>query len=472
MLKQFFNDTAIYSIAGILARGASFLLLPLYTPVLSPSDYGIYDIIGVFSSLAQVMIVLEISQAMYRYYPDTSIEVDKTGYASTALWFTIGSYAVFVVVGILLAQPLSTLILDTPDQAKLMRVALLSLWCGGVFSLLSLLLRCQMQAIAFAITSLGTTIATLLVSVFLVLVLRLGVIGVIAGNLAGNAVGVVLSVFFVRHNLRWRFDWTKLVEMLKFSIPLVPSSIGAFVAMYIDRIALKQIMSFTEVGLFGIGYRLVSPISLILISMASSLTPLIYANYRRPEAPWEIARIFQYSVALALLILLGISLFAREALILLTTPAYYAAADVVPFLALATLLAGMYIYTPGLGIAKKTGLIAIINILSAILNTVLNFALIPVLGIMGSAVATLLSTIVVFYLNMAYSQKYYPVPHNWKQLGLATLFTIGLVAVGRQVQSDLWLGICIKTVLVGIDIMLLYWLVLQRKLPVFSFPSR
>src|SRR5690606_13112265 len=75
---------------------------------------------------------------------------------------------------------------------------------------------------------------------------------------------------------------------------------------------------------------------------------------------------------------------------------YAPAVSVVPFLALAALFANMYIFAPGLGIAKKTGMIAGINIICAVLNAILNYALIPHLGIVGAAVATLFASFCAF----------------------------------------------------------------------------
>jgi O-antigen/teichoic acid export membrane protein len=89
----------------------------------------------------------------------------------------------------------------------------------------------------------------------------------------------------------------------------------------------------------------------------------------------------------------------------------------------------MYIFAPGLSIAKKMTLFATINIVGGLLNTTLNFTLIPFLGIFGAGWANLISSGIVFMLYMIFSQRYYFVPHAWKQLGLATLLSIGGVVI-------------------------------------------
>lgn len=452
MFRQFLKDSAVYGTATILSRAVSLLLLPFYTRVLSPTDYGITDILTVFASFVAVTIALEIVQALARHYPDAQTEAEKAAYASTALWFTAIVYTLFVIVCMVFSRPLASLILESSAHGLVFQVALLSIWANGIFYLVQSQLRWGLQAKEYAIASLASTIISIGASIVLVLALRLGVLGVIGGQLAGSVVGAALSFFYGRRSLRLVFDRSKLAEMLRFSLPLVPSSVGVIVKLYIDRIAIKTLMSMAEVGLFGLGYRLASVTSLLMVGFQRSLMPLVYTHYRNPSTPREIARIFRYFVALALLIFLGMSLFAKEILVVVATPDYYEAATVVPLLVLSTLLSGMYVFAPGLGIAKKTSVVATINILSAVLNVALNFTLIPYLGIVGSALATLLSAAFAFGASMIYSQKHYFVPHDWKRLGLATLVTIGAVVVGAQMQFRFWLSVSIKSTFAGVAI--------------------
>jgi O-antigen/teichoic acid export membrane protein len=189
-----------------------------------------------------------------------------------------------------------------------------------------------------------------------------------------------------------------------------------------------------------------------MVGFQGALTPLVYTHHREPGIPHELARIFRHFAAFALLLSLGLSVFAREILMVITTPEYYAASVVIPLLVPAVLLSGMYIFAPGLGIAKKTGVIATINIGGAVLGVILNFALIPALGIQGAALATLLSSVTIFCTYMVYSQKVYFVPHSWNQLGVAVLVTVGAFLVSAQVNLILWENVIVKFALICIAV--------------------
>ena len=88
MLRAFLKDSVLYGAAGILSRGISVLLVPLYTRVLSPGDYGSLDMLLAFGALVNLVVALEVTQAVARFYPDAATPAEKGSLASTALWFT------------------------------------------------------------------------------------------------------------------------------------------------------------------------------------------------------------------------------------------------------------------------------------------------------------------------------------------------------------------------------------------------
>jgi O-antigen/teichoic acid export membrane protein len=404
--------------------------------------------VAILTSLVGVTVALEISQGLARHYGDARDDADRVAYASTSLWFTVASYSVFVALGILFSGPAMRLLFGRTDYSTIFLVALFSIWANGLFGIAQNQLRFQLRSRRFAISNLVYTVVSIGAIVWFVLFLRMGVVGVIAGQMVGRFVGSGIALYFARDSYRFFISREKLSEMLRFSLPLVPSSIGVFVTLYIDRIAIKEMMSLADVGIFGIAYRLVSVLGLLIASSQTALVPLIYSNYRRPDTPGEIERIFRYFVAAELMALMGVSFYAKELVGLLATPAYYGAASVVALLAAATLLSQTYMFAPGLGIANKTWTIGMISVAGAAMNTGLNIAFIPIWGIQGSAFANLVSAAVVFTMYMAYSQKLYRVPHQWGKLGLSVALVSSVIVGCSFLPLTQRAGIGIKAVLI------------------------
>ncbi|MCB0193893.1 MAG: oligosaccharide flippase family protein [Anaerolineae bacterium] len=449
MFKQFFKDSAIYWLGITLSQGIGLILLPIYARVFSPAMYGVIDILLIMAKLVYLVVALEISQALARFYTEIKSKDDRVKYASTALWFAGTMYTLFGLIAWWFADPLSNLVLGVEGQTVIFKIAVLTMWAEGLFYLLQGQLRYRLQATAFAVVSICNVAVSVGTVLILLLVFKLGVVAVFCGQFIGALAGLGLAFYFSRDDYRPVFDRAKCREMLSFSIPLVPSSIGIFVTLYIDRIMIKWLMSIGDLGIYAVGYRVASIMLLLSVGVQAALTPLIYNYYQKPDTPQELAKIFRYFTAFALLVVIGLSIFAPEILMILTTPEYYGASQLIACLAPAVLLYRMYIFAPGLSIAKQTKKIAVINIGSALLNIGLNLLLIPRIGLMGAGIATLLSSVVAFSAQMILSQQQYFVPHAWRNLTLALLFSIGIVWVGAQVNMDLWTDIMLKMMLLG-----------------------
>ena len=466
MLRRFLRDSAVYGAASFLARGVSIFLVPIYTRILAPADYGAIDIVTIAAGIVASVVPLEISQAVARFFPDQPEDDKKRGYASTSLWYVTVSYSVFLVVAWVLADPIASVLLGPSYGGSLIRVAAIAMCGNGIFYVIQSQLRWSLRAREYAVAGVVYTIASICTSVVLVVGLRMGIFGVFFGQSVGALVGIVVSARYAAVYFSWTFDRGKLREMLRFSVPLLPSTLGVLVALYVDRLAINALMSLSAVGLFGIGYRIASLPQLVLAGLQTSVTPLIYATHRDSTTPAELARIFRLFGAMALTLWLALGLFARDIVAIVTTPEYYEAASVVPLLVPAVLLAGAYVFMPGPAITKRTSQIAAINITGGVLNLLLNLALIPILGIPGAATATLISSATAFSLNVIASQRAYPVPHHWPELAMATAIAGAIVAAGWILLPLTILGFVAKvaSLMVGVAAMVALGLVRVQEL--------
>jgi O-antigen/teichoic acid export membrane protein len=231
----------------------------------------------------------------------------------------------------------------------------------------------------------------------------------------------------------------------------VLSSINIYITIYLDRIAIKHFMTLNDVGIYGVGYRFASIVSLFMTGITMSLTPIIYNKYKLSTTPAEIAKIFRYFISVALSAIILLSAVSYELMVMLTTPLYLSAWIVIPVIAGAILFSNMYIFMPGMDIAKKTKYITLINVATGIMNVTLNILFVPFMGIMGAAVATLCSSVVMFTLYAYFSQKFYYVPHQWGRFTTAAIFCAVTVLLNIYIVSTLlmptYLMISVKTIL-------------------------
>ena len=429
MVRRFIRDSAIYVLPSALSSGMSFFLFPVYAHHFTPRQYGIFDLLMLGSMLVGWTVALEIYQGVGRYVAGEKDSDRARSYASTALWFSIAAYTVFGTVTYAFAPSISRVVLGPGVEVALLRSAIGFACVNGVLAITLAQLRWQLRPVAFAVAAVINAVFTVGCSALLVFAVNLGVNGAILGQMLGSTFALVYVMIVTDGSFAFEFDVHRLKEMLSYSAPLVVSSAGVFLNLYADRLVIQHERSLYELGLYGVGYRVAMISTLLLTGFQAAATPLILAGANEPGTAADIARIFRIFAAITLSMFVLLSLLATPLLRVLAAPEYDRAAVVVPFLVISTVFANMYMFAPGLVIAKKTRTIAVLTTLAGVANLLLALLLVPPFGIVGAGVATASTSFAWFGAVMALSQRHYAVPHQWRQLMLAATSVAALVLV-------------------------------------------
>lgn len=436
MLEQLLRSTFLYGWATLISRGSQLVLIPIYTRMLSPGEFGVVDMVAIFGALVNLTVALEISQGIARYLADARNESDRRNYASTGVVFTVVAYSIFALVSVALATPLAALLFGSDQWAFALRIGIAALTVNGLFTLLQDLLRWRLAPGAYLLASMAYALGNVGVGIYLVAYAGAGVEGVLWGQVAGAIAGAAVAWSCMADFVVVSFDLGRLREMLGYSGPLVLSGVAVFANQFIDRVAVRELLGMDSLGIYGVAARFASAVGLATIALQAALTPLVYQRYRDPGTPSELARIFRYYCAVMAPVLGALALFSPEVIAFFSGPAYRTAQDVLPLLAVASLLTTLYVFAPGTFLEKRTGVVAGINMTSAGLNLVLNLILTPALGIRGAAVATCCAAAVAFSGFMMSSQRLYPVPHAWMRIGNAAALALVLIVLGSWLSSD------------------------------------
>jgi O-antigen/teichoic acid export membrane protein len=434
MIRAVLRDSFVYGVASILSRGLALFVLPIYTRVLAPADYGALDMITTFGALANLVVALEVSQGLARFWPECATVDEQKRLASSAWWFSVVMYALFLVASLFGAEWINTHLLGDVRFVTALRLGLVFICLNGLFCLLQNQFRWELRSREYALVSMIYSALTLSLGVLFAYGLHLGLPGIMWGQILAAAIANGIAWWRLRQSFVLEFDLSQLCMILSFSAPLVPSGLATFVSLYINRLALNSMASLYDVGLFGIGNRIASVATLLIIGIQGALTPLVYAHYQEPDTPKQLAKLFEWFLAIALFSCLGLSLFARELLLFFATPAYLPGAALVAFLAPALLLSQMYIFAPGIAIKKKTHWQLAITIVTALISAVLNLLLVPRLGVQGAAFATLMTGIVFFSCWVTASQRLYPIPFRWLSIVTAALSFAACVLAGQYLE--------------------------------------
>lgn len=409
MIRALWHDSVVYTAGTMLSRGLALLLLPLVTRVLSREEYGVLELIITIGVLVNLVVPLEISQALARLWNERT-ESARRRLAGTAWTFSIVGHSFFAAVCAVAATSIAQALFGDASYASAVRAGGCAIALNGLFYLLQNQFRSELRPQAHAAVSICYAFANLVLVAVFALGVGAGLEGVLWAQAAAAAAAAALSLAWLRDSLALGIARGELAAMLRFSLPLVPAGIAVFASFYVNRLMLNALATLDDVGLFGIASRLAGIVTLVLMGVQGALMPLVYAHHHEPETPARLARLLEGVSAVALAACLALGLFGAELVTLLATPDYAAAAPLLGWLAAAALLAQMYIFAPGIPIAKKNHWQMAITLVSALAGIGLNAMLIPRWGVWGATLATLATGAVFFGAWLAASQRLYPLP--------------------------------------------------------------
>lgn len=474
MMRQPFwrlaKGTLVYGIGGTLNRLIGFLLLPLFTSYLTPVDYGISSILGLIAFLVTPMFSLGVGASIgIFYFQGNSREKKKMTIWTTFIMLTV-SVSVLAVFGSLFAREISALAFGTPQYGYLVKISLITT-CLTILCLpFGLYFQFEEEAKLFVVLATISTLVTIGFSILMVVFLKRGVEGLIVSGLIGQA--ITLALFFLPVFLRIKFGFSRRLcnEILKLGIPLIPAFAFLYVIQHGNKYLLQWFGGLSEVGVYTIGFNLGAVMSLLVNGFTNAWMPYFMSFIgKEEEASTLFGRILTYYVFIFGSISLLFYVFAKPVVMLMTTRAFWESYKVVGFSASAQFLMGAFsILVAGLYFAREVKYVTPIQALSALVSVGLNLAFIPFLGLLGAAIALMMSALMMNILQQAWNFKqrshYLRIRYEWKRISWFAMVYAGFVVLLLLKRNVSWpVEILISTIATGILPIPLYALLNQEE---------
>ncbi len=431
-LRKLSGESLVYGLGQAGGRAVQLLLVPILTRALTPSAYGVSELVFAYLQTAVIVLVFGMDGALARFFYDEPDRKARVRMISTSLVFRIGTSGAVAALLALLAPGFAHTLVGSEVYRKYILLGALTL----PFTLLVLFandeLRVTFQPWKFVSLNVAQTVITCGVSIYLVLVRHLGVAGVLYGRLAADVVCALFGLVLMRHYLRPTFSRDALRRMLHFGLPLVPTGFAYGVILSVDRFVLQRTRSLDEVAVYAVAMKFFAVVTMVVSAFQLAYGPFAFARARNPEAPRLFARVFGLYVAAASLIGLVVSLFAPEVISVLVPAQYRAAALPAAWLAFAAVAQGAYsVASVGVVLALRTRLLLFSSMAAAAIATVAQLAFTPVWGVPGAAAATFMGYSTSAVLTYRIAQKVYPLPFHGGRLLLAMGSAL-IIALGVQ----------------------------------------
>ncbi|MBV6624169.1 MAG: flippase [Rivularia sp. (in: Bacteria)] len=427
LLKRLGKSSFIYTFSSILQRGIAFLLLPLYTRHLTPDDYGILAVVTSLNGFLSVFFMLGLQGSMNRFYFDYRDEPEKLkqfwGTILTFILILTAALGVFLLVfGDVLLKPA---IGDIPFY-PFVAIGVATLIFQPFFTIYLALLQTTEKPKKYAIFSLTQFVFNLTLIIILVVFTGWGAKGALSARLITAVIFFIICLYALRKQTKIGINSTYLREALKYSFPLVPHTLAGQISSITDKVFLNTMINTATAGLYNIGFLFGGIMSIITTAVNRAYVP-VYMGVVKSDDSKQLKDLKEIGLLLVVIYcLLGsaVSLFSKEVIIVFTSKAFWESYKVIPIISFNFVANGIYYLLVNIlfYVKSATKFIAIATVLGAALNVLLNWLLIPEYGLIGAALATLISqiigTIFVGFIGKQYEKV------NWEYSKFIVLFIV------------------------------------------------
>lgn len=426
----FIKNMSILTISNFVSKILVFLMLPLYTNVLTTQEYGTIDIISTTINLSIPIFTLSISEAILRYTMEKNVkkeEVLKESLKVIVKGFLI--LLVFSPITIFFKLPLIYVVIFLIYYLTTAIANVLSYYTKGTNNL-------KLLGISNIIRAL------LLVSLncLMLLVLKLNIIGYYISLIVSDIIFILILLIPVLKNKQKRIKQNNQLakEMKSYSKPFIINSISWWINNASDKYLVLFFCGINLTGIYSIAYKIPSMLEVVQNIFAQAWQISAIKEYKSKEAEAFFSTMYKYYNFILIMTVLIILLFLKSISKILFAKEFYAAWKFVPFLLLAILFGALSGFLGSLYAANKDSkMYAKSTLIGAISNIILNLILIPIFNAYGAAIATFISYLVVWIIRVKNIKKYLEMKIEHKKNTIIYLLLIIMCFATQLISSNI-----------------------------------
>ncbi|WP_270577715.1 lipopolysaccharide biosynthesis protein [Caldibacillus thermoamylovorans] len=437
--KKLISNTFIFALGNLGTKLITFFLVPLYTYYLTTSEYGLTDLITSTVSLLLPIFTLSIFDAVLRFVMDKNY--DNKVILNNAL--------IIAVIGFIIILTILSFFKQLLPFGDYLSFFFGLLFIQAVQAGLGQYVRAQGKIRLFAINGIFNALMILLCNILFLVWFNLGIIGYLLSYIVGYTIS---SIFLMFGGEVWKdispkkvnFNITK--EMLCYSIPLIPNSFMWWIIDFSNRYVITNFLGLSANGIFAVSSKIPSLLNVVysIFFQAWQMSAIEeYESKDKSNFYSNVFNIFSFIMFLAT----SVILFLLKIIIsILVEESYFEAWKYVPFLLLGIVFSSFsgFLGTNYIA-AKRTGGVFKSSVIGAIVNIVVLFLLVPIIGINGASIATMMSFFTMWVIRIIDTKEYVDIKMDWKKLFLNIVVIIIQIGV---LYTSFKLNYVIQTILV------------------------
>lgn len=396
--KNLLSNTLILGLGVFASKFLVFLMMPLYTGILSPGEYNLADLISQAANLIMPLACIGITDGVFRFTLDG--EENRKSVFSSGLFVLLAVGALFAAL-----SPLISLIEYFSSYSLLIAAYVIS---ANLHSLCAQYVRACNRTKLFALQGILNTALVIALNILLLVVCNLGVLGYVLSVVIAD---LIVSVFLIVVGGLWRDISVKEIKkdtiksLVKYSVPMIPATIFWWITSVSDRYMVTFMKSELESGLYTAAYKI--PTMLTLVSNVFIEAWQYSAVSEEEERERFFGKVFEYYQSIIFVASGAMIALSQIFIIILCADSYYDAWKFIPVLTISAVFSGFTAFFGSVYLVKKKSVLTFITSMTgAVVNIALNLVLIPPMGAQGAAIATCISYAAVFAIRAVNTRKY------------------------------------------------------------------
>jgi O-antigen/teichoic acid export membrane protein len=441
-------QSVAYGVGTLGSQLLVYFMLPFLTRYMPQEEYGVVSVITAAFAFLNMLTNAGLPQATFRYYNNNKDEKEQQIIIGTSqfLFFLLSALP---AAGILLfPKPISFLLLGSDRYAPILQIVACYLVFESMNTFGTIVLRIEVRAFMSSIHSIILITCKTGLALLFVIVYDMGVRGYWLGHLIGSFLGLLFMAWLIRKRVVFQISRKRLWDLTKYGVPLIPASLSITILRLADRYIISALAGFDQVAIYDVGYKVGTMILFLIIPFRTAWIPFAFSISDKPEASQTYRDVLTYVTAGCSFLILFVIAFRVEIVNIVAPASYTSASIIVSWVAASQLfLSAYHVFSIGAMISNKPGGLAWAALSAAGLNLLLNFLLIPYIGIFGAAIATLVGYACLAVFTYLIGKRSFNLSVDWARIGKLILAD-GLVLFGiltiENFSMTAWIQLAFK----------------------------
>lgn len=436
--RKLFSNSIVFAIGNLGSKMITFFMVPLYTRYLTTAQYGQADVLTTMVSLLTPVLTLSIIDAVFRFALDKAS--DNTAVLTNGFVISLLSFVIFI--------PFSYI---TNNYHYITYLFILT-YITAIQSMLQQFARGIGKSVVYAATGILMTITTVVSNIVFIVFLKRGLPGYLASLVIAQIIGILFLIIILQ---LWNYIDLKKVnrhlmtQMLIYSIPLIPNVVSWWLSNSANKIIISIMLGVSANGIYAVANKIPSLISVFYTIFTQAWQISAVEEFDKKDSSIFFSEVFAATLKILFIGVSFLVIAAKPMVLLLSTPDYYEAWKIVPWLSLAVLYSSASsflgtVYTSSM----RTGALFTTTIFGAVINIIGNMVFIPLFGVIGAGIGAALSFLLVTLIRLESSKKFISISVDWKNFLLSNGLILSEIVVIYMFPSIL--GSIIASILFSI----------------------